>query len=187
MASSSPHHLSVHGYETPFLNLDGWSGEARVVDVYDGDTVQVVMRFRGVPVRACIRLLGIDTCEIRSKVATNRALAYAARNRVLSLATGTPASDWKDMSRRNVRKALDGQCAVVHTNCSETDKYGRTLANLSVRAEGTELALQETAPAFGDILVDEGLAYRYTGGKKLSEAEQTAALARNGNAPDAPE
>jgi endonuclease YncB( thermonuclease family) len=159
--------LADHGYDTPLLNLDGWQGWTRVVDVYDGDTITAVIRFRGEPVRISVRLLGIDTCEIRSSCTTNKRLAYRARDRLLALVTCTETSAWENKSRRGVRAALDSVCATVYMKCEETDKYGRTLANLSSGEE---------TPPFAHTLVTENLAYEYHGGRRLTDSQKAEQL-----------
>jgi len=151
------HDLAEHGYDTPLLGMRGWSGEGRVVDVYDGDSAHIVVRFRGEPARVRVRILGIDTCEIRDSDAENRAHAYAARDRVLSLITDTPASAWTGVSWSGVRDALAKACHIVHVDCEDTDRYGRTLVKMS--ANGNDI---------GETLVREGLAYVYDGGERRS-------------------
>ena len=159
--------LESHGYDTPLLNLDGWCGWARVVDIYDGDTITAVVRFRGEPVRVFVRLMGIDTCELRSSCATNKRLAYRARDRLLALITGTETSTWESKSRREIRDGLDAVCAAVYMQCEDTDKYGRTLAKV---APGEDLR------PYAMTLVDERLAYEYDGGRKLTDDEKAAKL-----------
>ena len=163
---SELHDLADFGYDTPLLSLAGWSGEGRVVDVYDGDSAHVVVRFRGEPSRVRVRLLGIDTCEIRDRDPENRALAYAARDRFLAIVTSTRSSDWAGASRAAVRERLAGACHVVRLTCEDTDKYGRTLAVVTVDSEG-DVDGGETVDV-GETLVREGLAYRYDGGSKRS-------------------
>ena len=50
----------------PNVILQNKSIRARVIDVYDGDTITVIFMLGDVPVKYKIRLIGIDTPEIRS-------------------------------------------------------------------------------------------------------------------------
>lgn len=159
--------LSAHGYETPERNLEGWSGSVRVVDIYDGDSVQIVLNDNGRFFRVKCRLSGIDTCEIRSKRAENKRLAYAARNRLASLVTECSADSFKGASRRVLRDALEKSPAILHARCGRADKYGRALIKLF--SESGDVA---SGASLGARLVSERLAYRYHGGTKLSESEQ---------------
>lgn len=102
--------LSNYGYSTPFHSLEGYSGPARVVDVYDGDTVQIVLDERGVVVKANCRVSGIDTCEMRTRNADAKALAKRARDCLLSKITNVPEGSYTGLSRSRVRKALAARC-----------------------------------------------------------------------------
>ena len=180
----SPHPLASHGYDTPEHSLDGWSGDARVVDIYDGDSVHVVLNETGRFVRVKCRLSGIDTCEIRSRRAANKELAYAARDRLAALITGGSADSFQGASRKAVRKVLADRPAILRAQCGHADKYGRTLVKLFVRREdgASEGGEPDGAVSVGATLVEDGLAYRYHGGKRLSESEQIRELSRGGEA-----
>lgn len=59
---------------------------AYVESVYDGDTITVTLDLGlSIKVKAKCRLLGIDTPEIRTKVAAEKEAAYKARDRVRDL------------------------------------------------------------------------------------------------------
>ncbi len=56
---------------------------AQVLSVYDGDTITVMIDLGlSIKVKASCRLLGIDTPEIRTKSASEKKLAYEARDRL---------------------------------------------------------------------------------------------------------
>lgn len=83
---------------------------AEVFSVYDGDTIKATLDLgMSLSRRVSCRLYGVDTPEIRSKVASEKKLAYAARDRVRHL-------------------ILEKQ--VVVESISKPDKYGRLLVRV---------------------------------------------------------
>lgn len=177
--------LASHGAGTPELSFDGIACWARVVAVYDGDTMTVVLPFHGTPTKFAVRMAGIDTCEMRSKNAMCKELAVRARRRVLELVVKN--ADLPDeageaveslppnASKKDVETVLDAYVSVVWLEGHGADKYGRLLA--TVRA-GPHAAL-----SFADVLKSERLAYAYEGDTKLTEPEQLAALLGSTHAP----
>lgn len=152
--------------DTPALSLKGVKGYGRVVDVYDGDTLTLVLHVFSDFRKVQVRLVGIDTCEMKSKDDHLRETAVKARDRVIQLATGA-----RHLPVMNTRKAVQAFLAskpfVVYVECQEQDKYGRTLANIGKDKGG---------PWFSDILVRENLAFTYGGGTKLTEDQQRLAV-----------
>lgn len=83
---------------------------ATVLSVYDGDTITVMLDMGlGVQKKAKCRLLGIDTPEIRTKSASEKAAAYKARDRLREM-------------------VLDKTVVVQST--AKPDKYGRLLVKV---------------------------------------------------------
>jgi len=83
---------------------------AHVLSVYDGDTITVMLDLgMNITRKANCRLEGIDTPEIRTKVAGEKKAAYAARERVREL-------------------ILDRK--VILQSISKPDKYGRLLVRV---------------------------------------------------------
>jgi len=137
---------------TPYFSFHGYECYARVVDVYDGDTLTAVFEFKGEFYKFKIRLSNIDTCEIKSKQVEIKNKALEAKKRLLDL----------------IRKGdngieLNDKVFLVYLKCGKFDKYGRLLCDV--------LSMEKDIN-FGEILLNEHLAYQYDGGKKLSEQEQ---------------
>ena len=114
---------------------------AEVVKVYDGDTCTCVVdlgfkRFK----RVKVRLVGIDTPEIRTKDLIEKEKGLATR-------------DW-------LRERILNKKIILHT--SEKGKFGRWL--------GTIWPLEEDKPSFENSynkkLINENLAKEYYGGKR---------------------
>ena len=114
---------------------------AEVVKVYDGDTCTCVvdLGFK-MSVRIKVRLVGIDTPEIRTRDDEEKKRGIASR-------------DW-------LREKILGKKVLLHT--SERGKFGRWL--------GTLWCLEEDKPLFENSynrkLINEGLANEYNGGKR---------------------
>lgn len=84
--------------------------QAHVVSVYDGDTVTAVLDLgMSLTRKVSCRLAGIDTPEIRTKVAGEKEAAYSARDRVREL-------------------ILDKWVTVQ--SIAKPDKYGRLLVRI---------------------------------------------------------
>ena len=155
--------FKMHGAgNTPEFSLDGLETAARVVSLYDGDTVKVVFRLFCGYRKFSVRLAGIDACEIRAKDPRNRDLAARARDRLIELVSGEkPGPGWK---KKDVDKLLDDRVALVWLRCRSFDKWGRVLADV--------FPCEKAPKSFSDVLLEEKLAYRYEGGTKLSEEEE---------------
>lgn len=141
------------GKDTPYFSLKGTKGWARVVGVYDGDTITIVMKVGDGFLKFKSRLEGIDTCEMKS---TNKQLAekaQTARKRLVELITGDPLCTDFESNRY-----------MIYVECGAMDKYGRLLVNCY---EGEDMK-----DSFSVILVRENLAYVYYGKTKQTETEQ---------------
>ena len=105
--------------KTNKFSLNGYKTFAKCVHVYDGDTVHVV--FKMLSSNDCykwvIRIMGIDTPEIKSKNTYEKQLAVKARDFLREL-------------------ILD---KFIIIECLDFDKYGRLLGNLYI--EGNEKSI----------------------------------------------
>jgi endonuclease YncB( thermonuclease family) len=142
-------------FSAPMFALRGiYTG--RVVSLHDGDTFTCVIPFlTNNYYKFSIRLNGIDTAEMTSKDPDLRSRAFMARDRLFELLTGQKI-DTISWRKSDFDKYFEKNYTTVMMNCTELDKYGRVLADVS---------------NFSDILVKEKLAYRYDGGTKLSEED----------------
>jgi endonuclease YncB( thermonuclease family) len=156
--------LKEHGIETPLWTLNGIETYARVVDIYDGDTIQIVIPVYDSYFRFHARLLGIDSCEMKSSL--NKCLAIKSRNRLLQLC-GVECQLEDSLTRKQIQTLLQHKVSIIFAKCFGNDKYGRQLVSIS---------LDKDTESFADILYNEKLVYHYTGGKKLSEDEQYTLL-----------
>ena len=150
--------------KTPEFTLNGIKTYARVVSIYDADTVKLVIPVLGSYYKFNVRLLGIDTCEIKAKDAKNKDLALKARGRLFELVTGIPLNPvWK---KKEIENYLSNDIFIVWVECEDYDKWGRVLAHLY------QSTIDPERKSFSQSLLEEKLAYPYEGGTKLSEEQQ---------------
>jgi endonuclease YncB( thermonuclease family) len=138
---------------TPPFTLAGTTIKARVLDVYDGDTMTVALPWKGTCYRFKLRLLGINTEELRGVDAETKERALKARDRVLDLVTCGEFKPTLKCTRKVCRQALAQKPYLVSVQCHDFDKYGRVLAR--VLTPGSQIL------TLSDILVQEGLAREY--------------------------
>jgi len=82
--------------------------EAKIISVYDGDTVKAIFPLNGVLYKWNCRLIGIDTPEIRTSYALEKKYGYEVRDKLRE-------------------KILN---SVVQLKCGDLDKYGRLLVEI---------------------------------------------------------
>lgn len=158
--------LRGHGCDTPVFSPMGTSMWARVVDVYDGDTITVVAQFMGRICRLRTRLFGLDASELKSKDPENARRGQRARDRLLQLIMGSDSPITEN--HPTVRQLLSADTFLVWVECMTLDRFGRVVAVVRDRPDSVQ--------SFGDVLLSEKLAYPYTGKKRLSPEEQNALL-----------
>ncbi len=116
--------------------------KAKVLKVYDGDTVTIGAKYDGGWKRFSVRIYGIDCAEIRGGTAETKEQAQKAKKFVADKVLGKVV----DIDVLN-NKLVDGKKLV--------EKYGRLLARISIDGEDLSEALCST-----------GLARQYFGGTK---------------------
>jgi endonuclease YncB( thermonuclease family) len=125
---------------TPLFSLEGREFDAKVVYIYDGDTMHVVFKVFGDYHRWNCRIVGVDTPELRTK----NEMGYKVR----------------DVIREKLMDKL------VRVKCGEFDKYGRLLLDVYMpdehRTEGKE------TETLSEWLIENKYAYSYDGGTKQS-------------------
>tara|TARA_B110000902_G_C14248045_1_gene565032 strand:- start:244 stop:654 length:411 start_codon:yes stop_codon:yes gene_type:complete len=93
---------------TQVFSFNNFKTKAKVVKVYDGDTIWVAFNYKGKYVRIKIRLYGIDTPELRSKHNLEKEKAIDAR---------------EYLKRMIFNK-------IITLECGKFDKYGRLLGKI---------------------------------------------------------
>ena len=129
--------LKADSSTVDFFTFDGYITDAKVVHVYDGDSVHIIFYHPDTDklIKVKTRLYGIDTPELRVKEQKERALK--AKKHLIGL--------------------LEIDKYLVRVECKHFDKYGRLLVILYSSQFDTSL---------NDKLVEDGHAYRYFGDTK---------------------
>jgi micrococcal nuclease len=96
--------------KTPPFTLNGYKTEAKVVSVYDGDTVHVVFYYFDRFYNWTSRIAHVDTPELRTKNLEEKKKGYEVRDKLREL-------------------ILD---KIVQLTCHEFDKYGRLLIDIEI-------------------------------------------------------
>tara|TARA_R100000781_G_scaffold96901_1_gene60815 strand:- start:948 stop:1322 length:375 start_codon:yes stop_codon:yes gene_type:complete len=118
---------------------------AKCTRVVDGDTIdaEIDLGF-DVKINKRIRLSGIDAPESRTRNKVEKKLGLAAKDRLTDL--------------------LDGAANCFELESQEFGKYGRVLGKLHINKLSGKDTL--TQVCINDLLVKEGYAVEYDGGKK---------------------
>lgn len=88
--------------------VNGTTVDAKVVSVYDGDTIKVIFPLNGVLYKWNCRLTGVDTPELRTRHKLEKEKGYIVRD--------------------ELRKKILNK--VVTLECGDLDKYGRLLVKI---------------------------------------------------------
>lgn len=94
--------------KTPKFSLEGKTFQAKVVKVYDGDTIQAVFEIFDTYYRWSCRISHVDTPELRTKDEEEKKRGYETRDKLSELLLGK----------------------IVTLNCGKFDKYGRLLVEI---------------------------------------------------------
>lgn len=126
-------------YDTvEFFNLRGLCVWAKIVKTWDGDTSTLVFFVNNKPMKFRCRLRGVDCAEKTSDDVYERRHAQRAIRRF---------EEWH-------------RDELVFVRCHGWDKYHRVLVDVFQSPDSTD--------SFNDLLLGEGLAYAYDGGKRRS-------------------
>ena len=90
------------------FSFEGEFKEAKVLEVYDGDTITVAFPFGGKMYSWKCRLTGVDTPELRTRNLKEKEFGYQVRDQL--------------------RERILGK--VVKLSCKDFDKYGRLLVEV---------------------------------------------------------
>jgi endonuclease YncB( thermonuclease family) len=149
--------------------------KARVVNIYDGDTITCILPINNKYYNFKIRLAGIDTCEIKSKCEENKNLAIKAKKRLCQLII--PDFKIDDETNKELNKELDKilneKCYIIKIKLGDFDLYGRVLGWLFDKDANIDTPIEQS---FNNILINEHLAYSYQGKTKLTDSEQVELL-----------
>ena len=101
--------------EVCVFSLNGYKTDAKVVRVYDGDTIHVVFHYFDKFYKWNCRISHVDTPELRTKDVEEKKKGYESRDKLRELILGK----------------------TVQLTCQEFDKYGRLL--VEIETEGVKV------------------------------------------------
>jgi len=93
----------------PFFTLKDHKCRAKVVHIYDGDTVHLVFEYLGHVFKWHVRIAHVDTPELKTKNLEEKKLGYEVRDKLKELINDK----------------------VVDVLCLDFDKYGRVLTEIT--------------------------------------------------------
>lgn len=134
------------------FSYKGLHFKAKVVDIYDGDTLTVVFRYNGKLQQHSCRMLGYDSPEMKPpKTQVNRDLEIAAAIKAKTA-----------LSNIILNRVIDIQC-------DQFDKYGRILITIMIRPP-TSICCHYCTPKINlnKWMIDQGYGIPYTGGTKVA-------------------
>ena len=129
---------NINSDDISIFSLNGYSTQAKVVDVYDGDTCTIVFKWEGKYRKFKCRCYGYDSPEMKPRLNIEnrdeiKENAVKAKERLIELTT-----------------------YIVRVECMDFDKYGRLLVKL----------YKNNNSLINDIMINEGHGYVYHGGTK---------------------
>jgi len=143
-----------------FFDLKDQRFNAKVVDVYDGDTCSIVIRLNDQWTKFKLRSYGYDTPEIRPpKDSPHRNelidMAVKARNYFVSRVTDCAIDLSKHYNKKELKEIINSNKKIISITSRGWDKYGRMLGDIYV----DNVYLNEE-------MVRQRYGYKYDGGKK---------------------
>ena len=138
---------------TPKFTLKNKRYNAKILDIYDADTITVCIDLEGFSfVKMNVRLFGIDTPELRG---SEKELGVKARNYLINILTDI-IIDYNS-TRNDIRNMINKNTYMVEVLFDDFDKYGRPLG-----------IIYKDNININEKLVKDGYAKEYDGGTKDS-------------------
>lgn len=127
--------LILQNNDIPFFDLKGKTFNAKVVDVYDGDTCNVVFKLNGKYTKFKVRCKGYDTPEMKPPLnSDNREKiiksAHKSKNYFISRVTNFKILSDIVYSKSELHDIFEKNNMIVKVECFGWDKYGRLLADI---------------------------------------------------------
>lgn len=139
-----------------FKLLAGWCGPARVLDVYDGDTLTAALEYPAGQVSAFqVRIAGIDAPELRGNPTPTAGID--ARDRLIELLLSRDFEDLRRaQSRKQVRALFEATPVIVDLEALGPEKYGRVLSRVFAQSCGKRVDVGEAMRAMGAAVAYDG-------------------------------
>ena len=141
--------------DIPPFSLENLETFCRLVDIYDGDTITCIIPIFNNLYRFQIRLNGIDTPEIKTKIQNIKQDAICSKRRVIELTTSGKCQVYL---KEELQKYLEDNSTILWIKCRQFDKYGRILCDV--------YSNKDDKYSISEILIQENLAVPYDGKTK---------------------
>lgn len=153
---------------TPMFGFIGMTVKAKVVEVYDGDTITIVFLYRGIIIKHRLRTEGYDSPELRP--------LRTIDHRDLHIECGQKARDY-------LSQLVLGKIVKIIFNDKNTDKYGRLLGTIYLRDNNSSglscFCSNDQSININQLMIDHGYGMPYNGGKKVEFTYQDLIRIKN--------
>ncbi len=146
------------------FSLNGLYILGKVVYVYDGDTVHIVINFNNKLTKFNCRLLSIDSPEICPKNIKdlnkrNEEIesAIKSRNYLINQISNYPIANSK-MTKTEIKEICSKSTKLIWVKCFDFDKYGRLLVEL-YNSKDAQISINQ-------LMIENKYAIKYDGGTK---------------------
>ena len=131
------------------FTFEGIITKAKVIDVYDGDTVTIVFYFQDIPIKDTFRMIGYDSPEIKPR--------KDMQNRNLHI---TAAKYVKEFLKNKLLNQI------VWVKFSQEEKYGRLMGNMYLINPNSKNKFIGNEDCINELMVVNGYGKQYGGGRK---------------------
>lgn len=126
------------------FTLDKEVHRAKVLSVYDGDTITVCFFYNNKYRKFHVRMYGYDCSEMKP----SKTIPEDKRQEIKKSAIA---------AKKRLTELIGGK--IIYLYCGEFDKYGRLLGRVKLTEQDDKY--------INDIMIEEGLGYSYLGGTKI--------------------
>jgi endonuclease YncB( thermonuclease family) len=137
------------------FDFDNYKTKAKVLRVYDGDSIEIAFYYNNIIYKLKCRLTMIDSPEIRNSSDIGKQSALIVRNKLIQLITNINIELSNCLSYVHINKLLFENTKIIDVLLGKFDKYGRTL--ITIYVDGNNI---------NDVLLDKKYAKKYEGGTK---------------------
>ena len=136
---------------TEYYHFDDKKFYCKVVGVYDGDTITVIVRLNKGYYKYKVRMSGYDSPEMKPRLNNiNREQIIADANR----------------AKKVLSELILNKIVVIHVQNKTWDKYGRLLGVVYSQIPKRGITMKSYRFNVNEYMIERGLGYVYNGGTK---------------------
>lgn len=161
--------LEIASFDVEEFSLKGKEMYGKVVYIYDGDTIYVVINLDSKMVKFNCRLNGIDSPEIRPKKSHTKRdqeikMAILSRNYLIEKLTGIKPHD--DITKKEIKDLCAKSTKLVWIKFMDFDKYGRVLVEIYTSDPSKQIPTENPIKSVNYDMIEQNYAIAYDGGTK---------------------